>query len=546
MRTFGLLLALMLFAVTTVTAVDAQVVSSDFHTMPYLQRPEPGAMSIRWMSRSDAPGEVRLWRIGGSKQDSMRQVTEPQQVSALAMSSDEAVAAQLSPAWPAPWRHHVRFEGLQASQRYGYVVKQGNQERSGVFRTPPRRDERRAIKLAVFADSETEPESTGKPSPWAALGDLRGDRKYLVDQTAGLVANLKSIRDFAPELMLIAGDLVESGGEQRDWSEFWLRFTDGDALTSGVAGNSVLLPALGNHEYFAGPQLGRYSQPGSEDAVARYLAYFDLPDNEAPHPSHRGRYYRTDYGPITIIVLDVNNGAPQGNEADTNYYLLGEGDIGGPDNGKGGAPNFLPGSRQYQWLEAQLKDAQKTAAFTFVVLHQCPYSSGPHGRPAGVLKGQDPLSGRPVQRIVPLMIEYGVDAIFSGHDEMYEHSIIVGAEFLGEGDARSAEGRPHRLHVFDVGIAGDGLRGPDPEVENPHRRFIAHHHDHETWAGNQLLRGGKHYGHLQIVVMPTENDGWRAELTPVYLIPRVVSGRPTTFDLMKYNDRVELTYTPSK
>ncbi len=107
-----------------------------------------------------------------------------------------------------------------------------------------------------------------------------------------------------------------------------------------------------------------------------------------------------------------------------------------------------------------------------------------------------------------LFKKYGVDAVFAGHDEMYEHSLVDG------------------VHFFDIGIGGDGLRGPymgedgkfDIPSNNSYQLFLAHLNAPETWSGNQLTDGGKHYGHLEVNV--TFEDGeWRAELTPVYVFP---------------------------
>ena len=74
--------------------------------------------------------------------------------------------------------------------------------------------------VIVYADSETEPASRRKHGDWP---EPHGDSKrhYLVSQTEAYAQNLRVIEAREPHFIAIAGDLVESGGEQRDWDEFW-------------------------------------------------------------------------------------------------------------------------------------------------------------------------------------------------------------------------------------------------------------------------------------------------------------------------------------
>ena len=108
----------------------------------------------------------------------------------------------------------------------------------------------------------------------------------------------------------------------------------------------------------------------------KYLEHFDNPSNTAPttiidpdwpsetDPTVRAaqdeRYFAFDYGPATVIAIDVNNQSPNGSSNDTNFNILGEND---PDGGF--APDWAPGSRQYQWLEEQLQRAQARNPFIF-------------------------------------------------------------------------------------------------------------------------------------------------------------------------------------
>ena len=133
-------------------------------------------------------------------------------------------------------------------------------------------------------------------------------------------------------------------------------------------------------------------------------------------------------------------------------------------------------------------------------------------------------------------MEYGVDVLLTGHDEMLEHSAVDGEQQLADG-----ERAPHRLHVFDVGVGGDGLRGPDPLAENPQRVFLAHADAPERWSDDGiLLDGGRHYGHLDVRI--EHDDGiWRAKLEPVYVFPVMnAAGELQRFEARRYDDSVVL------
>jgi len=268
--------------------------------------------------------------------------------------------------------------------------------------------------------------------------------------------------------------------------------------------------------------------------VDKYQSYFELPENHAPNADQEGRYYSCQYGPATFIVLDVCNNGPNASEEDTNFYLLGESDAGG-----GNAPDFGPGSRQYAWLEEQLAEAQEHL-FTFVLFHHAPYSSGPHSLPPGIDSQQDEQSGMPVRQLTALFFKYGVDAVFSGHDEMWERSELSGVEELPDGGSR-----PYNLHFYDVGIGGDGLREPWEGSDNPYQAFLAHRDAPEIWEGSEMLEGGRHYGHMEVNISPLGEDRWEALLDPVYVLPGRDPGDSiyNNYTRKLYKDRVSLVRT---
>lgn len=479
--------------------------ASDFRILPYLQNPAADAMTLLWFSESAAPGQLSVSGAGGRER---HYTSTPVQAASLTYPRWEANTFFGKQAPSPPYRHRVRLTGLVPHMTYTYTVRQGQSHFSGSFTTPP--EDRSPIRFIAYADCETEPESRGKRARWPAPHpESHTKRNYLLDQTQGYANNLAVIQSRRPDFVTISGDLVEAGGEQRDWDEFWrhLASPDGSHLASLVP--FFVVP--GNHEYYEGPRMDGYNPAGSKRAIDRFRTYFEFPPNGTSRSEIPSLYYRIDYGPITLIALDVANGSPHRSQRDTNFFLRGEND---PEGGHG--PDFGPGSRQYAWLEQQLTEAQTKSAFIFIILHHMPYSVGPHGWPPGdqIGSGHDTQSGVPVRVLTPLLMRFGVDAVLAGHDEIWERSEVAGHEQLPSGRSRA-----HVIHFYDVGTGGDGLRGPQEGLDNPYQKFLAHRDALERWEGDVLIEGGKHYGHLEVDVVPMADGRWQAVLKPVYVFP---------------------------
>ena len=491
-----------------------QLCAAEFRVLPYVQNPAPDAITVRWLSHSNERGTVA---VHGTEHTAMQ--SSPEVASTLIGNpfKEEPPGTHLD----LPWVHSVRIEGLKPSSEYKYTVTQGKNAYSSTFRTAPGIDE--SVRLIVYSDSETEPESsTTDPVAWpVSTGSNRPDgiKNYLVNQTAGYIANCNLIAERHPNLILLVGDLVEAGGEQRDWDEFW-RHNAGEY--GSLASSIPILPSLGNHENYGGPG-GGYEAAAADLATDKYLTYFDVPDNGANNPKHKGRYYRLDYGPLTLISLDSSDGLPHKSAADTNHNLEGS-----------NAPDFNPGSEQYRWLETQLADAQKKSRFTFVQFHHTMFGSGPHSIPFGQ-EGFSGQSGIPMRVLLPVFMKYGVDLVFSGHDELLERSFVQGEELRADGKKC-----PHSIHFYDAGIGGDGLRGPSVGFDNPHRQFLAHENAPEVWENGRLISGGKHYGHLEVNVLPGKDGHWTIEVTPVHAFPKFDDQGVISWERRAYADVVRI------
>lgn len=512
------------------------VAADDFRVQPYLQNPTQDGITLRWLSESADAASVEI--------DGRTYYSSPVVAADLGYQPAEPEANR----YPSlPYIHTVRVTGLQPDTSYGYVVAYGESRLGGAFRTPVASATAagvaagKGVRLFVYSDSETEPESAQKHADWEASladGSVRPDwvqSKYVATQTVGYAANLAIMQARAAEARslgrattaAVVGDLVESGGEQRDWDEFW-RHNAGGIGT--FARDVAILPAFGNHENFGGPgSLGGYSAAAATAAAAKYRTYFDLPDNGHSHvevspgtfADHTGRYYRVDFGPVTLLTIDASNGGTQAAADDTNFYLV--------NSQNPQIPDYAPGSAQYQWLQTQLDSAQSAGQITFVQYHHAAYSSGIHGQPAGEGPGLDKQSGQPLRLLTPLFATYGVSAVFSGHDEMYEHALVDG------------------IHFYDIGIGGDGLRGTTFGEPDYTREFLAHADAPEVWDGDVLLSGGKHYGHLEIDVIMNTAGSWDVTITPVYAFPLLSATDPGVilgWERRTYDDVVKFTAVP--
>lgn len=496
--------------------------ATHYRVYPYLQNPTEDAITIMWLSEDDQAVTVSVDGVGEFKSQPMMAKDLNYSPAEVAYIHGEKnfgkIFADLEQdqAPTLPYQHRIRVTGLQADTQYTYRVGSDQAEPFvAQFKTAPLPQSRSAINFVVMADMETEPESTQKTVAWAANATALGgwklasdpstyQRQYLVDQTQGYQQTLKYAASLAPRLWLIAGDLVEKGGRQLDWDEFW-RHAAGE--WGQLASSTPILPVLGNHENYWHPSEGGYSAAAARRAYDKWQSYFELPDNGASDPRHQERYYRVDYGPVSFIHLDSSNGDDSDPAKDTNLSLNGH---------EAQVPDFNVGSEQWRWAERQLADARSKGQIIFVQWHHMAYGTGVHSLisgTAGIANNQDSQSGLAMRVYHELMRQYGVTAVFSGHNELLETVTLDG------------------VHYWDVGIAGDGLRGPGyvpttdyvpfdllPEQAQA-THWSAHGDANEVWQGSRLVAGGKHYGFLHVKVEPSTAGQYRVIFEPRYSLP---------------------------
>ena len=539
-------------AFAALAGAPASAATEDFRIQPYLQSPTSSSMLVTWFSWEAEPGELE---VPGREP----LVSSPELQEHLDWTDNNRQQAVDNPEW-GDWfregrnyRHQVLVEGLEPGTTYEYTVRQGDSEVTSTLTTAPTREDWDHIRFTAMSDSETEPagrvthrewvpgvvaEGSARPSAtdslWAQTfgsEDRQGERilRYALTEDEGFAANMGIVAERDPDLMLFAGDLVQGGGFQPAWDE-WFRYLSGDA--GRTAQSRPVVTAIGNWEPY-GASDGAYTIPAVIDGRASYRSYFTPPSNGTPE--HQSNYHRVDYGPLTVLTLDSTKGLPDdhrdnypegerltgreftgpGTDTQSSYTSTAYEEGGGTD-----LSPYNPGSVQWEWAVAQLADAREQGQVVVVQFHHAPYSSGEHGLPMNHAESSG-QGGPPMRVYSELFEEYGVAAVISGHSEMFERSFV------------DVDGDGNGINYYDVGVAGDGLRGErhengnllsEPLLEyNPYRVWSADQFEPEVWDGEVLVDGGKHYGHLEVNLERSlaRSQGVAATmtLTPVYSFP---------------------------
>ncbi len=503
-------LAVILLVLSATEVAQAQ---EGFAVHPYIQRSRQDRYVVKWYTRVDEPGEFQY----STPYFDFIIASIPEEKPQLRYSDWEILQFGDELDTRPFYEHRIELE--RSGGVTPYTVNQSGSSYTDTIRLL---HETPITRFIVFGDSEVEPESSGKYADWPDPSGRLANRKYLVDQTEGFTGNLDIIRKRKPHFLIIAGDLVASGGEQRDWDEFWRHMTHSNP-DSSIGGSTVILASPGDHEYYHGPFTGGFDQPFSEQAIQKFQTYFEFPDNGSRDERLSDRYFSLFGDGWDIVSLDVTNGFRNGTASDTNFFLRG---LGESQSQGGASPGFQPRTIQREWLKDQLRPGSR---LKLVILHHVPYSSGPHGRPAGTGPFFDQQSGVPVRELMEEFVKVRTTAILAGHDEMYERSLVdISTPYPGA-----------QIQVYDLGIGGDDLGDPVQELANPHQKFIAHRDSPEVYSGQELIDGGKHYGHLEIDYI-RGLYGTHAVFRPIYAFPVVSNDTDTRFERRVYPDTLDL------
>ncbi len=162
------------------------------------------------------------------------------------------------------YAHHAVLTNLMADTRYVYVIAGPAHSVTGGFRTAP--SGAASYTFGVVGDVQGK---EAESSAWRDAG------RWLVSQDVAFA--------------VLMGDLVDNGSSQTYWNAFYQSAPE-------LMRSTVLMPVLGNHDYYGG--------------VQHYLSQFRLPPDAAGYTvadgaRSAGRWYALTYGGAHFAVLDT-------------------------------------------------------------------------------------------------------------------------------------------------------------------------------------------------------------------------------------------------
>ena len=210
-----------------------------------------------------------------------------------------------------------------------------------------------------------------QPFSFGVWSDSQGHNRgiYNTDIHEPTKSMMKHMADSGVDIALTSGDLAENGGNYQDVRNYFL-----DRIAKYLGQSVPFFPAWGNHE------------PNRQDIIRKFA---DTPAKNRTGMDPGWGSYSFDYAGVHFICID--------------FSTMKE-DI-------------------KTWLEDDLKSSlSNNPRYTFLFIHIPPYCEL-------WIDGDKWLRSR----LVPLLEQYGVDAVFSGHTHEYErgykehvHYIITG------------------------------------------------------------------------------------------------------------------------
>lgn len=442
-------------------------------TDPFLQLPTPTSVRVVWFTefagdRHHVEYGENFAQVADATTTQLSRTREDQLSWIGTQKSDGSLYAKPTPR--SIWRHEAEITGLTGAARVPYRVMS-------------RREDDRTVTSQPFT-------LAGLPEPNTPLKILLTSDHQMMPMTP---ANLQKVAETVGRVdaVFLAGDLINVSDRASEWFDdsrggAFFPSLQGRASyeleregvkTRYVGGELIqhapLFPATGNHEVmgrfsteadlnaqFSDPyprraaaalyqRVANQVNPNNDEAVRQawlknnsfntdtYDEIFTLPSGPGGES-----YYAVTFGDIRLVVLYATNiwRTPKIQPSVAGRYQERTDDFDQPEKWGFGQHIFEPiakGSRQYEWLQAELSSAAfQQAKYKIVMFHHPPHSLGdnvvpPYTDPVQIVqrnpRGQVKFVGYeyPIEQdylirdVVPLLEAAGVQLVFYGHSHLW-------------------------------------------------------------------------------------------------------------------------------
>jgi hypothetical protein len=248
---------------------------------------------------------------------------------------------------------------------------------------------------------------------YLVYGDTRGRRDGIETQyehslvVDGMMAAIKRLEntEYPVRFVLQTGDAVFNGGDPHQWNTSFIGLID--RLTADAGVPFFMTP--GNHDLSPAQEHG---DAGRQQRLRIYLSALSqlIPAEGSPRRLKGYPTYAFGYGNTFVIAVDSN---------------------------------IAPDGKQFDWVKSQLEGLdQRRYTHRVVLTHQPVFSSALHG---GATVEPQTVTIR--TRYMPLFRAHHVNAVFSGHDHVFEHWVENYSDTAGR-------------HRMDLIVSGGGGAPP--------------------------------------------------------------------------------------
>jgi hypothetical protein len=220
-------------------------------------------------------------------------------------------------------------------------------------------------------------------------GDTRGRRdgkeiqyehSLIVESMLNTIKKMDTT-SYPIRFVLQTGDAVVNGRDAKQWNASFVSLINRLTTEGGVP----YFLAPGNHDVTSAAEL---NDPGRQDGLRNYLAAIAqlIPPDGAARRLAGYPTYAFGYGNAFVIAFDSN---------------------------------IALDDKQFEWVKSQLESLDRNRYVNVIAYcHHPPFSSGPHG---GSRVEAPTIALR--QRYMPLFRRHHVNALFVGHEHLFEHWI---------------------------------------------------------------------------------------------------------------------------